>query len=134
MTVHIFAVWLRWVAKKNSTYFPSYMRMCWKLNLFEKSAWQAHGGLRNFTLAQQKKLEFRLLSDIRLNSAQYRKFWSQHISTREERVPLTGLGNPARVIFSRTRSTNRPCNFPPLPCFYFDDKVLNPLLLADKTC
>ena len=56
MTVHIFAVVLRWIAKKNSTYIPSYMHMCWKLNLLEKNAWQAHGGLRNFTLHNSQLL------------------------------------------------------------------------------
>ena len=40
-------------------------------------------------------------------------------------MPLTGLGDPARVIFSRSRYTNRRCNFPLPTCFYFDDKALN---------
>ena len=66
-----------------------------------------------------------LMSDIKWHSAQSRKFWSQHISTREERMPLTGLGDPARVIFSRSRYTNRRCNLPLPTCFYFDDKALN---------
>ena len=42
--------------KKNPTFFPGYMRMCRKVNSHEKSGWQAHNGLRNFTLrvTQQK--------------------------------------------------------------------------------
>ena len=48
--------------EKNPTYFPSHMRMCWKLNSLEKKFYVARGST--------KKMELRLLSDIKFHSAQ----------------------------------------------------------------
>ena len=59
------------------------MCMCWKPNSYEKNGWQVKNGRRNFTLrvAQQQKMEFSLMSDIKLHSAQYSKFDPTYFKT-----------------------------------------------------
>ena len=84
-------------------------------------------------VAQQQKMEFSLMSDIKLHSAQYSKFDPTYFKT-EGKGTFDGTRWFRASFIFKIPICKSAVQFSSLPCFYFNDKALNPLLPADKTC